>query len=133
MITHHCCIFLFYCCVVWPDISSTFQIRLVNGTNSSIGRVEVLFGGVWGTLCGNLWSLNNAKVLCRQLGLPHENAYAQGNAEFGQGSGPIWLDNVACSGNESSLLECSHAGWGNSNCVHAQDVGVVCTNGMSNR
>ena len=113
------------------DISSIVQFRLVGGQNSSMGRVEVLFAGVWGTICENSWSVSDAKVLCRQLGLPHGNARRQGNAEFGQGSGLIWLDNVACSGNESTLLECRHAGWGNNNCTHANDVSVVCTDGTS--
>lgn len=42
---------------------------------------------------------------------------------------PIWLDNVLCTGNESSLLDCSHNGIGewNTSCVqHNDDVGVRC-------
>ena len=50
---------------------------------------------------------------------------------FGAGSGPIHLDNIGCNGNEESLFECQHVGVGNSNCVHAEDAGVVC--GVSGR
>ena len=110
----------------------TVRIRLLEGTtagNISSGRVEILYNGVWGTVCGDSWSTNDAIVLCRQLGLPYGNAKAVGNAAFGQGSGPIWLDNVACSGNESSLAECPHPGWGNHDCDHGEDAGVVCTDG----
>ena len=48
------------------------------------------------------------------------------NARFGEGLGPIWLDNVACSGAEDSLHSCRHIGVGNHNCRHREDAGVIC-------
>jgi len=48
-------------------------------------------------------------------------------ATFGQGRGPILLDNLQCAGTESSLLGCSHRGIGVlSSCSHSEDAGVVC-------
>ena len=103
-----------------------YHIRLVGGRNHNEGRVEVFYNNVWGTVCDDLWSTADARVACRQLGLPHDNAEALGGAEFGQGSGQIWLDNVGCSGLESSLDECRHPGWGTHNCGHGEDAGIRC-------
>ena len=48
-------------------------------------------------------------------------------ARFGEGSGPIWLDDVSCIGSESELLECPHNGIGNHNCDHSEDASVRCS------
>ena len=39
---------------------------------------------------------------------------------------PIWLDELECINGTALLSECSHSGWGNENCEHTQDAGVVC-------
>ena len=41
---------------------------MVNGTTANQGRLEICFNGVWGTVCDDSWTNNNAKVVCRQLG-----------------------------------------------------------------
>ena len=46
------------------------------------------------------------------------------NAFFGQGTGPIHIDNVTCIGSESVLVQCSHLTI--HNCTHADDAGVRC-------
>ena len=48
---------------------------------------------------------------------------------FGAGSGQIWLDNVQCTGTETDIGDCSHAGWGVNDCQHYEDVALSCTTG----
>ena len=87
--------------------------------------MEIYYNGEWGTVCDDVWGLDDATVVCRQLG--YANAVrAATNAEFGQGTGRIWRDNVGCSGTESMLSSCSANSWGFHNCDHSDDAGVVC-------
>lgn len=106
----------------------TKTVRLVSPTNSPFyGRVEVLHNGAWGTICDDYWDLQDADVVCRQLGFDGALS-APGDAAFGQGTGQIWLDDVDCEGNETSISKCNHRGWGVENCWHSMDAGVVCPN-----
>jgi len=47
--------------------------------------------------------------------------------QYGPGNGTIWLDNVYCIGNETSIAQCPHGDrWGDHNCDHSKDVSVSC-------
>ena len=62
-----------------------------------------------------------------QLGFAHVSA-VYSSAHFGHGRGSILLDEVACTGSETRISECSHNGWGLHDCGHTEDAGVRCTN-----
>ena len=102
------------------------SIRLVGGSNIYEGRVEVCSNFKWGTVCDDFWDTADAQVVCRQLGYSTYNATALSRAYFGEGTGSIHLDDVSCTGTESSLFSCSYNS--NHNCGHHEDAGVRCSN-----
>uniref|UniRef100_A0A3P9CS95 SRCR domain-containing protein n=1 Tax=Maylandia zebra TaxID=106582 RepID=A0A3P9CS95_9CICH len=118
-----------YCEDFWYAgvICSGVRIRLAgSGSTPCAGRVEYYYKKRWGTVCDNDWDINDAEVVCRQLDCGPALKATQ-SAQFGEGKGDIWLDNVACSGSESSLTECQHRGFGTHNCGHHRDAGVICS------
>ncbi|XP_069611999.1 scavenger receptor cysteine-rich domain-containing protein DMBT1 [Ranitomeya imitator] len=102
------------------------ELRLADGWHRCAGRVEINYNNSWGTVCDDLWDINDAMVVCRQLDCGTAVS-AYGLAHFGEGIGNIVLDDVSCVGTETALSQCPHRPWGTHNCVHGEDSGVICT------
>lgn len=106
--------------------ASSPAVRLVNSTRPWRGRVEVFYNNQWGTVCDDNFTVSDAIVVCRMLGLQVNAPAVRKSAFYGPGTLPILLDDVVCRGNETSIFSCGHASIGVHNCVHSKDVGVDC-------
>lgn len=124
------------------------MVRLADGPDPMSGRVEIRRSGIWGTICDDdfgpeeatvnrIWNneffknkTNNYftifQVICRMLNFTGP-AQPEKNGKFGPGRGPIWLDELGCSGIESNLTECSRLPWAKHNCQHTEDAAVKCS------
>ena len=67
------------------------SLRLVGGSQTWKGRVEVYYNSQWGTVCDDGWDVDDAAVVCRQMGYITVAAEGLTSAHFGEGSGPIWF------------------------------------------
>ncbi|XP_053387660.1 deleted in malignant brain tumors 1 protein-like [Mercenaria mercenaria] len=100
------------------------DIRLAYSYIPSEGRVEILVDGVWGTICDNNFNIKSANVTCHMFGLQVVRYYTNA-AGYGQGSGPVYIDNLSCTGLESHVNNCTYDVA--NTCTHSDDVSVVCT------
>jgi len=120
---------IYFFCVVTKAVDHG-TLRLVGGSSYKQGRVEVYISSGslrgWGTVCDDGWDNIDAGVVCRQLGFGSFGSGIQTFQPSATSTVPIWLDDVGCSGGESSLIYCSHRGYGNHNCGHHEDAGVMC-------
>ena len=100
-----------------------------DGAHRCEGRVEVKHQGEWGTVDDDRWRLEDASVVCRQLGCGVAIGFP-GGAYFGPGLGPIWLLYTSCEGTESTISDCTHSDikdYHNNSCSHDRAAGVVCS------
>ena len=131
-------------------------LRLIGGRGPNEGRLEIyikfvcdtsafhsgflsneyLLSGRWSTVCDRFaqWVLYpaNTETVCRQLGYSTDRSYSGahlGHAYYGEGNGPIVMDNFRCIGYEQHLQDCLHVDENttSSPCSHSDDVGVACS------
>ncbi|XP_033114135.1 scavenger receptor cysteine-rich domain superfamily protein-like [Anneissia japonica] len=109
------------------DLSTELSIRLADGPSSSQGRLEVYYGGEWGTVCDDGWGDAEARVACHQLGYGYPVRTLISSIYQGAYDQSIFLDDVDCIGWESSLSSCSHSTIGVEDCSHTEDVAIECS------
>jgi deleted-in-malignant-brain-tumors protein 1 len=108
----------------YPTTASAETVRLANSAMAGEGRLEVYYNGVWGTVCSDRFDNQSASVACYMLGFGRFGRMIYN--QYGPGDGPIWLDEVQCSGSELSLSACAHNPWGVHDCSHSQDASIAC-------
>ena len=108
-----------------PDDGS---IRLVGGPNAHEGHVEMFLLGHWVAACFQYWDLVDATVVCRQLGYPAALTIQNNAAQtfFGGENKYLWLQDLRCNGNESSIIQCSRGMTSTSYCPYNRD-SVICS------
>lgn len=87
--------------------SEAYGVRLMGGRNSGEGRVEIEVGGEWGTVCPDRWTVLEAMVVCKQLGLKYASNAVKSRA-FGGIMSRRLASGVECYGDEDNLSDCHH-------------------------
>ncbi|XP_043541469.1 deleted in malignant brain tumors 1 protein-like, partial [Chiloscyllium plagiosum] len=105
--------------------SGPFPIRLANGNNVCLGRVEILYKSTWGTVCDDGWNLTNGDVVCRQLNCGKAESIT--GVYHGEGGGEILLSGVRCNGTEHSLDQCFANPLGANHSAGCRHAGVICS------
>ena len=117
-------------CLVAGGVDEGVRIIGSGGCSRAEGRVEVYNAAndVWGTVCADRWSTNEARVVCNQLGLTTGNAgRAHGLSFLHSGTEPMLLYDVYCDGTEDDLLACQSSEYRTIiNCLEYLDAGVLC-------
>ncbi|KAM4566982.1 scavenger receptor cysteine-rich type 1 protein M130-like [Odontesthes bonariensis] len=106
------------------EITCLDSVRLVNGTGSCSGRLEVESDQLWSPVCEADFAQQDAEVVCRQLscGAP---LVLQG-ALYGEAGAPGWSREFHCKGNESELLGCGRNSTARNSCP-GRAVGLTCS------
>ncbi|KAM6255144.1 scavenger receptor cysteine-rich type 1 protein M130-like [Spheniscus humboldti] len=102
------------------------ELRLVAGGGPCAGRVEVKLRGRWGSVADDSWDLEDAEVVCQQLGCGSAAGAYAASTHFGKGDGPVSLALVNCHGDEAAFWDCEIRGWGPYIGIHDFDTAVVC-------
>ncbi len=114
------------CRAVDTPEAALHNIRLVDCREDGSCRVEIQYNSTWGTICDDDFGNRDAMVVCRQLGLQTRGFKGSAVFDISEGAGPIWMDDLRCTGLEDDLSRCLFRGWGKHDCSHSVDVGVNC-------
>ena len=116
-------------CTCFYVIMYYFVVRLAGGPTECEGRVKVYHNSRWYSVCDITWNLNDAQVVCRELG--YGMAISAGRTQFygryrGRG---VWFDDLKCVGTEWTIRNCLHKRWSIRKCFYDQVAGVTCSAG----
>jgi deleted-in-malignant-brain-tumors protein 1 len=107
-------------------------VRLVWGSGNWEGNIQVCLNGTWGWICGNNFNTADGQVICNQLGYSTSGVVVKTDSYFGFGrNGTMWMDDISCTGTESSLLNCGYSTVINNTCTYDTLAGVICQSGGS--
>ena len=113
------------------DFLAIFPIRLADGPTAYEGRLEIYYNGEWGTVCDDGWTVRDAHVVCRELGYGQHVRTLINTVYDGDANHRILLDEVTCTGTESTLSLCYYPlPIGTHNCDHDEDVALECSSGL---
>ncbi|PAA71212.1 hypothetical protein BOX15_Mlig019787g1 [Macrostomum lignano] len=104
----------------------TPTLALRNGDGPSSGFLEITRNGIAGAVCDDMFGDNEAKVVCAQLGIPGRFRLEPEGTFKTPGGTVMWLQDVKCSGSESSLFSCAIRNWGRSLCEIREAVNLRC-------
>eukprot|EP00505_MAST-04D_sp_SCG-Rhode-Island_P004024 Stramenopile-MAST_4_protein_4024 len=110
--------------------TSRSSYRLADGLSTNEGRVEILHNNVWKPICGLDWDINDATVLCSELGYSHALSASHNGSDFPRSkSSPVHQVRFHCNGNEGSLEWCVQNSTleYNEYCTHDVDAGAICS------
>ncbi|XP_033124710.1 uncharacterized protein LOC117123024 [Anneissia japonica] len=105
------------------------DVRLVGRPRTYMGRVEIEMGSTWYSICEEGWGIEEADVVCRQLGFPEGAMFSSVSprSDFGIGTGDMLWSDYNCTGTEPNLLSCdSGANLNSDDCSINQDVAIIC-------
>ena len=88
------------------------DVRLVGGGNEFMERVEVCFGGEWGTVCGDptFWGSTNALIVCRQLFCSSSGEFCYNTVAKGDNKCVFYFSTVQWD-NKLKCLSCCRKSW----------------------
>ncbi|XP_034041963.1 CD5 antigen-like [Thalassophryne amazonica] len=119
-------------CVISPDSSATSlqltcsdSVRLVHGSSLCSGRLEVKLNQSWSLVCDDDFDLQDAQVVCGELGCGPPSVLQGMNYE--DVDAPKWTKEFHCGGNESGLLDCGSSGSDRNTCSPGSAVGLTCS------
>ena len=106
-------------------------MRLTDGATENEGRIEVRQNveDWWGIVCHDYFDINDANVFCKILGYTNGAETVYKSSHFGHGNLDFHLDNLECTGEEKSFLDCLANDWGSHNCGLYKAAGVRCNPG----